>query len=94
MFSFPNFTFVDQARISYHLLSWVGPRAILDALENIKIGAFAGSQNVILGVKLLFIKDKLIYNKHIYNLKKLRNFCESEIFCTLMNLKIKIIDTD
>jgi len=34
----------------------VGPRAIPDVLENIKIGAFAGPQNMILEVKLLFIR--------------------------------------
>jgi len=56
MFSFPNFIFVDHARISHRLVSWVGPRAILNVLEEIKIGPFAGCQNMILRVKLLFIR--------------------------------------
>lgn len=65
MFSFPNFTFVDNARISHRLVSWVGSRAILDVLENIKIGAYVGSQNMILGVKLLIIRINY-YRINIY----------------------------
>jgi hypothetical protein len=34
----------------------VGPRAILDVLEKIKIGIFAGCPNMILGVKFLLIR--------------------------------------
>jgi len=43
----------------------VGSRAILDVLENIKIGAYVGSQNMILGVKLLIIRINY-YRINIY----------------------------
>jgi hypothetical protein len=56
MFSFPNFTFVDHARNSHRLVSWMVSREILEVLEKLNIGRFAGCQNMILGIKLLFIR--------------------------------------